>query len=104
MRKRTLFGIAAALILVGVFLMAFKFNDPETVCVTDGGATSGFYDSEKKCPVSIASWNKIAKEESRFKVERLTGIVLVAAGLVTVVVALRRRKRDPSEADPRPAP
>jgi hypothetical protein len=94
------FGIAAALVLVGVFLTVYKFNDPQTVCVTGGGATSGFYDSEKKCPVSIASYNRIAKEDSRFKVERVAGIVLVAAGLVTVMVALRRSKRKPADEDP----
>lgn len=104
MRKRTLFGIAAAMILVGIFLLAFTFNDPQTECVTDGGATSGFFDSEKKCPVSIASYNKIAAEDSRFKVERVAGLALVGAGLVTSVVALRRRRRVPADVDPQTVP
>jgi hypothetical protein len=104
MRTRTLFAIAAAMILVGIFLVVFQFNDPQTECVTDGGATSGFFDSAKKCPVSIASYNKIAKEDSRFKVERVAGLALVGAGLVTSVVALRRRKRDPAAVDPQPVP
>ena len=102
MRKRTLFGIAAVLVVVGIFLMAFKFNDPQSECVTDGGPTSGFVDSEKSCPISIASYKKIAAEDSRFKVERVTGIALIGAGLVISVVALRRKERDQAGVGPTP--
>ena len=98
MNRRVLLPVAGLLLVVGLFLIFFPFNQVEVVCAQPGEVSSGFVDDDSGCPITIESYQQIADEEARFKVERVTGLGVVVAALAVVGVALARGggRRQPS--------
>lgn len=94
MKSKQLLIAAAVLVAVGVFLMVFPFNNAELECAADDQVTSGFFDDEKDCPISIESFEEVRAEESRFKIERVAGLGLIIVGVgLGGVGAMRGRRR-----------
>ena len=93
MNRRVLLPVAGLLLVVGLFLIFFPFNQVETECAEPGEVSSGFVDDESGCPITIESYQRVIDEESRFKVERVAGLGVVVAGLAVGGVALIRGRR-----------
>jgi len=93
---RTWILIAVSLLTLGIFsfvLQPVVNPKPDPVCVADNKPSSGFVDSDKKCNISIASWNKIADWESSPKPFRIVGSVLILAGIAIGIGAGVRSRR-----------
>lgn len=82
--------ISIVLILTGIALMVIPFHKVATECAKDITRTSGFVDTEKNCPISIESYEKKQKEESRFKIERIVGLALVVGGVFMVIKNMKK--------------
>jgi hypothetical protein len=95
--KSKLLITAAAFIVVGALMVAFldtKGPEPSFVCVTDGGATSGFTDSSQgNCPVSIESYNKWANWYSSPQIGKIAGLGIVVVGIVVGIVGIVKRSK-----------
>ena len=88
--------LAAALIVLGllaIMLQPVLDPRPDVTCARKGGPTSGYYDGDKKCAISIASSKKIAAWDSKPKPMRIIGSVLILVGLIDLVVVLVRSRR-----------
>ncbi|WP_031470010.1 hypothetical protein [Sciscionella sediminilitoris] len=72
--------IAALLIVLGVVAFPLQPGEPESVCAT-GNVTSGYFDKEKNCPISVESMREIGEYLSAPKVFRIAGVVLIVAGV-----------------------
>lgn len=90
MNRRVLLPVAGLLSVVGLFLIFVPFNQVDVVCAQPGEVSSGFVDDDRGCPITIESYQQIADEEARFKVERVAGLGVVVAGLAVGGVALAR--------------
>ena len=86
-KARNLRVVGAVLILLGVLAFALQPGEPKAVCTSENGPTSGFVDAEQDCPISQESWNEIADYRSSPKPFRIAGLVLVVAGVGTLVAA-----------------
>jgi hypothetical protein len=91
MKRSRLFLLAALLVVLGVGLMVWEPAGPATECAEDTGATSGFVDEEKGCPITIESYERIREAESGPQWDNIGGLVLVLGGAATAVVAVVRR-------------
>ncbi len=89
--RRVLLPVAGLLVAVGLLLIFFPFNQVDVVCAQPGEVSSGFVDDDQGCPISTESYQAIADEEARFKVERVAGLGVVVAGLAVGGVALARK-------------
>lgn len=98
--RSKLFAVAAALVLLGVVLFALQPGEPEGECVTDGGPSSGFVDSDSGCPISIESYEEIADYRSSAKPFRIAGLVFVLAGVgVAITGAVKKPRSEDTPTD-----
>ncbi len=86
--------------LIGVLAFFLQPGPPPLECAPDSGVTSGFYDGDKNCPISIESMNEYGDYSSSPKPFRIAGLVLVLAGLVVAVVGLFRKPKNRGSGDP----
>lgn len=77
--------VSAIVVLIGIGLMVIPFHKVKVECAESSARTSGFVDTEKNCPISIESYSKKQKEDSRFKIERVVGLALVIGGVVMII-------------------
>jgi hypothetical protein len=94
MTRTRLFALAALLIVIGVGLMVWEPEGPETECAEDPSVTSGFVDKEKDCQISIESFNRIREAKSGPQWDNIGGLVLVVGGVAAGVVGLVRKPRN----------
>lgn len=83
--KLTLFGLAAVLIVLGVGLMVWEPAGPEAECAKDTTRTSGFFDKEKNCAISIESYERIRKAKTGPQWDNIGGLVLVVGAMGTAL-------------------
>ena len=92
MSKKSLLVAAVVLVVLGVFSMLFlNGSKPEAECSANNSRTSGFVDNEKNCPISIESWTKINDYNSKPKLGRIAGLVLILGGVAVGVVGLVKK-------------
>jgi hypothetical protein len=98
MKPKILFAVAAALIVIGVVLMAVPTpGEPKLQCVSQSAPSSGFTDADQDdCPVSVESYEEYAEWSSGPRWDNVAGLVLVVAGLGTAVVAGVKARRRPT--------
>ena len=93
MTKLRLFALAGLLAVLGVGLMVWEPAEPEAECAAAGGPTSGFMDTEKNCPISIESWERIRAAQGGTRWDNIGGLVLVVGSLGTAGVAAFRKPK-----------
>jgi hypothetical protein len=93
MKKAQLLVLGALLIVLGVGLFIWEPPGPEAECAKDPSRTSGFMDEEKKCPISIESFNKIREAKSGPQWDNIGGLVLVVGGLGAAAVGAFRKPK-----------
>lgn len=93
MNKKSTLGAAALLIIVAIVaFLLLNGTKPETVCVADNAPSSGFVDPDKNdCPISDASYAKIADYNSKPKTGRIAGLVLGLMGVGVGIVGMRKK-------------
>ncbi|MGH8791526.1 MAG: hypothetical protein ACRDXX_02640 [Stackebrandtia sp.] len=90
--KLKLFALAAVLIAAGIVLAVWE-PGPETECAEDPNVTSGFYDEEKDCPVSIESWERVAEAESGPQWDNIGALAAIVGGVgVAIFGAFKKSK------------
>lgn len=95
MKPKNLFVLAAALIVLGIALIALPSpGEPSLQCVSESAPSSGFTDADQdNCPVSIESMNKYSDWSSGPRWDNIAGLVLIVAGLGTGGAAVIRARR-----------
>lgn len=99
--KIKLLIVALVLILGGGLAAAFgdtRGPEPELVCVSENGPTSGFTDSSQgDCPVSIESFNEWSDWYSAAQPVKGVGVIVAGVGIVLAggvgVTALVQKSR-----------
>ena len=99
--KIKLLIVALVLILAGGLAAAFgdtRGPEPELVCVSENGPTSGFTDSSQgDCPESIESYNEWADWYSAAQPVKGVGVIVAGVGIVLAggvgVTALVQKSR-----------
>ena len=91
--KSNLFVLAALLFVIGVGVVVWEPAGPEVECAKDPLTTSGFFDAEKNCPVSIESYERIREWETRLRWDNIVGAVLVVGGIGAAIVGALKKSR-----------
>lgn len=96
--KKLFLIISISLIVLAVpsFLL-LNGTKPDSVCAEPGTPYSGFVDPDKdNCPITDESYAKIADYNSKPKVGRILGLIMVTAGVGFGVAALVIKGGKPS--------
>ncbi|OZM74706.1 hypothetical protein CFN78_00185 [Amycolatopsis antarctica] len=103
---KKLYFAALALVVLGVVSILLQPSGPDTECAPPGGPTSGYFDQEKGCAVTMESMDEVGDYYSSPKLFRIAGVFLVVVGIGTgiggVVAMGKSRRKNATHTDGTP--